>query len=236
MKKILFTWAAALGLAKTTAAQDSKEQTLEGNGKLVTREVPVTPFDALWASGIYELKLLQGSKESVKIEADENLQGLFEVRNEDNKLVIRMNTQEYTSVKTKNKVRVYVTFSSLKDVDLNTIGNVSSDAQLRFDNLQLKNRNVGNVDLSLTANKVDISNSSVGSIELRGKAGDAVVKNTGLGSLKAGGFVVQTMNIENSGMGTAEVNATRELKVKDNAMGTVRNRGAASRKPRKVEI
>jgi hypothetical protein len=237
MRKILFASALALGLAGTASAQDENRKTLEGNGKLVTREVTVSSFDALQASGVYELKLSQGSKESVKIEADENLQELFKVRNVGNKLVIEMKTEDNTNLKTKNKIRVYVTFNKLKAVELSTVGNVSSEAQLSFDNFQLKNRSVGNVDLSFTANKVDISNTSVGNVVLRGKADDAVVKNSGVGSLEAGSFLVQTMNIENTGIGSAEVNAARELKVKDSTMGKVKNKGAATvRRLNKVEI
>ncbi len=96
MKRILL--AAALStLATVSFAQDKKERTtLEGNGKLVTREVSVSSFEALKASGVYELKLSQGNKESVKIEADENLQELFEVKNEGAKLVIDMKKLENT--------------------------------------------------------------------------------------------------------------------------------------------
>lgn len=237
MRKIFFASAIALGLAGTAVAQNESQKTLEGNGKLVTREVPVSSFDALKASGVYELKLSQGSKESVKIEADENLQELFKVRNDGNKLVIEMDTKKSNNLKIKNKIRVYVTFSKLKSVDLSTVGNVSSEEQLSFDDLQLKNKSVGNVDLSFTANKVDISNSSVGNVVLRGKADNAVVRNSGVGSLEAGSFLVQTMNIENTGVGSAEVNAARELKVKDSTMGKVKNKGAAAaRRLNKVEI
>src|SRR6476659_8504906 len=72
-----------------------ENETLEGNGKLVTRDVPVSSFDALKASGVYELKLSQGAKEAVKIEADENLQDLFQVHNEGSKLIIDMKKLEH---------------------------------------------------------------------------------------------------------------------------------------------
>ena len=88
MRKILFI--ALCGFMICEAAIAQKQETLEGNGNLITREVPVTSFDALKASGIYELKLSQDDKETVKIEADENLQELFQVHNEGNRLIIDM--------------------------------------------------------------------------------------------------------------------------------------------------
>jgi hypothetical protein len=237
MRKIMFAAVAGIMFANASLAQEKKSETIEGNGKLVTRDVAVQSFDELKASGIYELKLSQGDKESVKIEADENLQDLFNVHNDGNKLVVEMKKLENKNLKTKNKMRVYVTFRKLKELDLSTIGNVASDEPLKFDDLEVNNKSVGHVDLDLTANKLDLTNTSVGNVKLSGKAQDAVVKNSGVGSLQAGTFVVQTMNIENSGVGSAEVNAEKNLKVKDSFLGKVRNKGAAPvRRMNKVVI
>lgn len=236
MRKLLLVALAGILLHQASTAQE-KHETLEGNGKLVTRDVPVSSFDALKASGIYELKLSQGSKETVMIEADENLQELFQVRNEGNKLVIDMKKMENKSLKSKNKMKVYVTFKKIKEMELSTVGNVGSEEQLAFDDLDMKNKSVGNVDLKLTANKIDLKNTSVGNVKLSGKAQDAVVKNSGVGSLEAGSFLVQTMNIENTGIGSAEVNAEKDLKVKDSFMGKVKNKGNAPvRKMNKVRV
>ncbi len=43
----------------------------------------------------------------------------------------------------------------------------------------------------------------------------------------AASFVVQKMDIENTGVGSAEVNAEKELKVKDSFLGKVINKGNA---------
>jgi Putative auto-transporter adhesin, head GIN domain len=231
---------AALALAATVSltgwAQKNNSETLEGNGNLVTREVAVSSFSELKASGVYELKLSQGNKEGVKIEADENLQDLFQVKNEGNRLVIDMKKLENKNLKTKNKMRVYVTFKSLKELELSTVGNVSSEERLSFDNLELRTKSVGNVDLNLTANKVDLNNKSVGDVKLSGQAQDAVFVNKGVGSLKASDFVVQTLDIDNSGVGSAEVNATKTLKVKDSMLGKVKNKGTATARRMNKEV
>jgi len=236
MRKIFLLALSALILNRASIAQE-KQETLEGNGKLVTRDVNVSPFDALKASGVYELKLSQGSKETVRIEADENLQDLFQVRNDGSKLIIDMKKLEDKNLKTKNKMRVYVTFKKIKELELSTVGNVGSEDQLTFDDLDMENKSVGNVDLKLTANKIDLQNKSVGNLKLSGKAQNAVFKTSGVGSLEAGSFVVQTMNIENSGIGHAEVNAEKDLKVKDSFLGKVKNKGTAQvRKMNKVRV
>ncbi len=237
MRKMLFALTIGAIFNQSATAQNSKSETLEGNGNLVTKDVAVSSFSELKASGVYELRLSQGDKESVKIEADENLQYLFEIKNEGNKLVIDMKKLKNINLKSKNKMRVYVTFKSLTDIELSTVGNVKSEKELTFTDLELDSKSVGNIDLNFTANKLAVTNTSVGNMTLSGKAGSAIVKNSGVGNFEADDLVVQTMNIENSGIGNAHVNAEKELKVKDSFLGKVKNKGAAPmRKSNKVVI
>lgn len=236
MRKMIIAVAVSATLIQTSGAQN-KSETIEGNGKIVTRDIPVQSFSKLKASGVYELKLSQGNKESVKIEADENLQELFQVKNEGNKLVIDTKKMKNTNLKSKSKMRVYITFKNLTDLELSTVGNVKSEGSLAFEDLELDTKSVGNIDLQLTANKLNVTNAGVGDVTLSGKAQNTVMKNSGVGSVHAGEFVVQTMNIDNSGVGSAEVNAAKELKVKDSFLGKVKNKGNATmKKTKKVVI
>ena len=235
MRKVFFGLASLAMLS--AGAQKKGKETIEGNGKSVSRDVTVSAFDALQASGIYELKLSQGDKEGVTITADENLQEYFTVKNEGSKLVIDMSRMKNKNLKNKGTLKVHVTFKKLRELDLRMVGNVASEKSLSFDALELKNQSVGNVDLQLSARKLELDNESVGNVKLSGQAREAVVRNEGVGNLKAGNFVVQEMDIENSGVGNAEVHAEKTLKVKDCFMGKVSNKGAAPmRKMNKVRV
>jgi hypothetical protein len=236
MSKTILVTAAIVSFAKAVLAQKQNTETVEGKGKLVTKEIPVSSFESLKASGVYELKLSQGSKEAVKIEADENLQPYFNVHNEGKQLVIEMKDIKNKNWKVKDKVRVYVTFKNLKALDLGMVGNVAADAPLSFADLDITNKSVGKINLDLTATTLNLKNNSVGEVKLAGKAQNAVVTNHGVGNLQAGGFVVQTMSIDNSGVGGAEVNAEKELKVKDNMLGRVKNKGTAPVKKNKTVV
>lgn len=224
MRKFLL--AAVVSLVGNASFAQDKNETIEGNGNVVTRDVAVSSFDALKASGLYELKLSQGSTESVKIEADENLQDYFTVKNEGSKLVI--NTDKLNNKNSgKLKLKVYVTFKQLKTLELSTLGNVKSEGNLSFDDLKFSTNSVGNVDLKLTANKVSLNNQGVGNVTLSGKAQNAVFRHEGVGSLNAGDFAVQTVDIKKIGVGNSEVNAEKELKAEDSFTGKIKNRGAA---------
>ena len=205
-----------------------KEPKIEGSGNIVTKEVTVQPFDQLEASGVFNVVLTQGAKESVKIEAEDNLQPLFEVKNDGSKLMVDMKKDSHFN--SKKKMTVYITFKNLKSMDLKMVGNVSSEGNLNFGDLSLANKSVGSVDLVLNAQRLDIKNKSVGNLKLSGKANNAVIRSNSVGAIKASDLLVQTMDIDNDGVGSAEVNAVKELKVKDSFLGKVKNAGSATAK------
>lgn len=199
---------------------------VEGSGNVVTKEFSVQSFDHLNVSGVFSVLLSQGNKEEVKIEADDNLHAYFEVKNEGSKLTVTM--KKDVNISTKKKMKVYITFKKLKEMDLKTVGDISSDKTLSFENLKIDNKSVGAVDLKLNAATVEINNKSVGDVKLSGKADNVTIKNKSVGSIKAADFAVQKMDIDNDGVGSAEVNAEKEIKVKDSFLGKVTNKGAAT--------
>lgn len=217
--------------AATVMAQ--KEVTLEPSGKIITKEVSIKSFDGIRAEGLYELVLLQGDKESVKIEADDNMMDIFLVKNEGSTLVITMpelkNNIHFNDDKKDKTIRwkVYVVFKQLKNLDVAVIGNVGCTSLLKVDAFTLNSKNIGNVSLKLNADKLTVNNKGVGNIILLGNATDASIKNKGVGEFEGGGLLVQTMNIDNSGIGNANVNVAKSLSIKQSFLSKVNNKGNA---------
>ena len=239
MRKNLFLMLAITAIGLSTMAQkndkyDDKDR-IEGSGNVITKDINVKPFDELNASGVFNLQLSQGDKESLKIEADDNLMDLFIVENEGSTLKISM--KKNSNFNSKKQLKVYVTFKTLKSMNLGMVGGTSSDEKLKFADLKLKNQSVGSVSLNMTLQTLNMENQSVGSVKLEGSAENAIVKNSSVGSINAGNFVVQKMEIDNTGVGSATVNAEKELKYSDSFLGKVSNRGnAIVKKKNKVVI
>jgi hypothetical protein len=230
MRNYLIAMSVAVLFVTAASSQDHENHDkdkprIEGSGNVITKEVNVNSFSELDVQGVFSVLLIQGNKEEVKIEADDNLQPLFDVKNVGSKLVISM--KKDANFNSKKGLKVYVTFKKLKTMELKTVGNISSDNNLNFDDLKISNKSVGSIDLKMTAQNLDVDNKSVGSVKLNGKAENAIIKNKGVGSVHAASFVVQKMDIDNSGVGSAEVNAAKELVVKDSFLGKVTNKGAA---------
>lgn len=232
MKKILFFTVAAMAGITMLKAQE----TIKPSGNIITRDVSVKPFKAIKANGLYELILTQGSTEAVKVETDDNLQKYIEVSNTGDTLLIdepamRNHNFNMTSAdgerEKKQHFKVYVTFKNINKLDIQTIGNVVADAPLTFDALEINDRSVGNIKLSLTAQKLMVTNKGVGTVTLSGNVANAIITNTGVGSFRGNALVVQTMNITNTGVGHADVNVVKSLIVKDSFLGKVKNSGPA---------
>ena len=239
MRKNLFLMLAITAFSFSMQAQkndkyDDKDR-IEGSGNVITKDISVNSFDELDASGVFNLQLSQGDKETLRIEADDNLMDLFIVENEGSTLTIKM--KKNSNFNSKKQLKVYVTFKTLKSMNLGMVGGTSSDEKLKFADLKLKNQSVGSVSLNMTLQTLNMENQSVGSVKLEGSAENAIVKNNSVGSINAGNFVVQKMDIENNGVGSATVNAEKELKYSDSFLGKVSNRGNATvKKKNKVVI
>lgn len=232
MKKIWMPVLLAATCCITAIAQNKK--TIEPSGKIITKEISVQPFDAITAKGLYELIISQGTTESVKIEADDNLMDFFSVKNNGNKLEIDMPLLKDKNIDFKDgtenkslKLKVYVTFKKIKSLDVAVIGNVRSETTLKTDAFRLDSKNIGNVVLKLTTDKLTVENKAVGNLTLSGTANNADVKNKGVGEFESGSLVVQTMNIDNTGVGNANVNVVKDLVIKETFLGKVNNKGAA---------
>lgn len=227
MRKMLLMLAfGAMLLPAAVNAQDEKRIEVVGSGNVTSRDIAVGSFSQLNVSGAFNLILAQGAKEAVKVEADDNLLELIEVNNSGSDLTLSM--KKNVNIKSSKKMNVYITFKQLKGLDLKTVGNVTTTGTLNFDDLQMHNKSVGNVDLKLSARSLNLENKSVGNLELEGKADNAVIRNKSVGNFRAAGFVVQTMEIDNTGIGNAEVNAEKSLKLKSSGLGKVKNKGAGS--------
>jgi hypothetical protein len=217
-----------------------KHKTVNPSGNIITRDVDVSSFNSVRAEGLYELVLLQGDKESVKIEADDNLQDLFKVSNDGGTLVIDMPELKNSNINFNDEdrhhklnLKVYVTFKQLSALNVGIIGTVRCTTPLKVDAFKIDSKNVGNIELQLNADKLTVTNKGVGNITLSGSATDAIITNAGVGKFDGENLIVQTMNIDNSGVGNADVHVEKDLKIKQSFLGKVENSGKA--KERKMD-
>ncbi len=94
------------------------------------------------------------------------------------------------------------------------VGTVRCTTPLKVDAFKIDSKNVGNIELQLTTDKLTVNNKGVGDITLTGSASDAIIINGGVGKFDGENLIVQTMDIDNSGVGNADVHVEKDLKIK----------------------
>lgn len=195
------------------------------SGKRVSRDIPVAAFEAIKAGGVVELNLVQSDKESVTVDADENLQGYIHIVN--NGKTLEIDTRKLNNKNIKGNWKLYVTvhFRNLNKLAISTVGHVKNEGTLKFGELDVDVSSVGNVALKLDAEHLKLSSSSVGNIELDGRAKKATMRNSSVGNVRAEDFKVGTLDISNSGIGNMDVNADNIASFQGSMLGKVRNKG-----------
>ncbi|MBK7157367.1 MAG: DUF2807 domain-containing protein [Ignavibacteria bacterium] len=200
-------------------------QEIKGNGDVTKETRSVASFDIIENDGVVNITLIQADIESVIVEADRNLLPVIITKVKDNTLFI--STKEGAEIEKSTKLNVYVSFRDLKKLELNSVGNLSSQNQLKLNNLEIENNSVGNIDLNLDCNKLNIESNSVGNTVLTGKVNDFKIELNSVGNLKAFDLVAQTLNIESNAVGNAEVNSQKEISISQNGMGNITYKGDA---------
>ncbi|RYY98062.1 MAG: DUF2807 domain-containing protein [Chitinophagaceae bacterium] len=226
MKKLLSFLLCLLSAGTLLAQNDAG---IQGSGNVTVREVPVGPFSKLEVGGMFAVVLAQGTREALAIEADDNLQELVEAAVDNGTLRVSMKHRKGKGLNLRGykKLVVHLTFRDLSFIKFSTMGRVSSEGSLRFNDLKIRNSSMGSIELDLKATHLDLLNEAMGSVTLKGSTPEAAIRHEGMGSIKAAGFVIDTLYIANKGMGSVEVNAVKQMVYQDSFMGKVRNVGPA---------
>lgn len=228
MKKItsLFVlWIAVLALSACNVnIQVGNNEVITGSGKVVTRQVEVSNFDAVLLSSIGDLTISQGDTESLTIEAEDNILAVLTQRVRGGQL--ELGAQPNTTITPTQPIRYTLVVKDLSKLELSGLGNASMDG-LTAGRLELNISGSGNMDLSnLKADDVRVSIGGLGSVKLTGEASALMVALDGSGNFNGGSLSVKTSNVSISGLGSATVWANESLDVSISGAGNLEYYGS----------
>lgn len=198
-------------------------QAVKGNGKVVKQERAIAAFSAIEIDGVLHVYLAQGDTESLTVEADENLLDIIETINKGNKLIVGL--KKGVEMKKAKRNNVYITLRNIDDLKINGVVQVESTTPITVGELDLDIGGVSNTNLDLRCDHLNAHADMVGSLTLRGQVKEANIKNKGVGSLKAFDLQVDKLTLNNSGVGSAEVSAQKEISINSSGVGSVRYKG-----------
>jgi hypothetical protein len=197
--------------------------TVHGSGVSATEVRPAAGFSSIDLAGIGQVRVEQTGRESVTVEAEDNLLPLLVTRVENGRLTLA--TKDNVNIRPTRPVVFHVTVARLEGVSVSGSGDVAIPS-LQTPKLSAHISGSGTVRVdALDTERVDGHISGSGSARLAGRADDVGLAISGSGSYHAAGLQCRSASITISGSGSASVNATRDLSVDVSGSGSVQYLG-----------
>ena len=188
----------------------------------------VSSFSRLSFSGVGELWLSQGERESLVIEADDEV--LSEIRSEVHGDTLHVGYKPIGILKmlfqAGKPIRINVTMVNIQEVVSSGAGNVHAPA-IRTPRLVVNTSGVGNVVIDqLVADELDAIISGTGSITVAGKARQQRLSLSGVGSYRTGEMESQTALVTIAGTGSALIWTGESLEARLSGVGSLEYYGS----------
>ena len=192
-----------------------------GSGNVIREERKVSSFNGIDVSGAFDIKLTQGTTNSVIVEADDNLMALIRTEVRGNTLVI----DNKKPISHSKSLKVFITFTELKTIDLSGAVNIESQGKLTMPELSISGSGASDGKLDMDVQRLGIDCSGGSKLRLTGSAKDVDVEVSGAVDLFAFDFPAENYKLSISGAGKAEINVSKNLKVDISGAASVRYKG-----------
>lgn len=223
--KTVFTALLAI-ISFTTFAQPWKK--IEGNGNLTKSVRTVGNYTAISSGGSWDVIISYGTDKDVIIEADENLMSYIITEVKGDKLTIK--TDNYINLKSKNRIKVYVSLTKVTGIALAGSGNITGVGNFTNDDkTTFSVAGSGNINLDFKSiERVGISIAGSGNVILKGKTDALGVSIAGSGDAICKDLLADDVKVSIAGSGSSKVNASNSLKVSVVGSGDVYYTGSVT--------
>jgi hypothetical protein len=185
---------------------------LRGSGTILSEDRAVSDFQAIDFSGTGKLTIVQGEREALTIEADDNLLPYITSKVSNGTLKIEVKEGAWRPIPHPTQPVHYTVYvNKLARLEMAGAGEVYM-AALHADDLELSSSGVDTISINdLTATDLAVQMSGAGSVKLAGRVTTQNVQIGGLGNYDAADLESQDAHVTLSGAGSATVWAQTEL-------------------------
>jgi len=221
MKSLKIILITLMCLSLSSCINGQIRKTVSGNGNVVKKERPADSFNGIRVSSGMDVYLKQGDKESISVEADENLHEyiITEVK------AGTLHVYSDANIRDSKMQRVYVTMKEITTVKTSSAGDIIGEAPLKCGDIEIGASSAGNIKLELTARKIEVDLSSSGDITLSGEAEIMEADLSSAGDLEASNLKVKEAEVSASSAGDARVFVTDKLTARASSAGDIAYKG-----------
>jgi len=200
----------------------------KGNGNVQTENREIDSFSAISASHGLNVYLVQGDKETVRVEADENLLSLIVTKVKGTELILK--TTE--NIRRAKKLDVYVTLVNVNEINVSSGCDLESNGIIKTDHLDISVSSGADAKLQVEGNEISCSVSSGADAVLSGKANFFYGKSSSGSDLKAKELIATNCKAKASSGGDVSVYASESIEANASSGGDVSYYG----NPSKVDV
>lgn len=196
-----------------------KPNKVEGSGHIAKEERPVSDFSRVYLRGGAELNVTQGDRESLSIEADDNILPL--IGSEVTRGTLSIGPKDRKELRPSQAPKINLAVKKLEGLTLS--GAVTLKASgLTAAKLDVTTNGAVKIAVdALTADELIVCMSGSGDCTLAGRADTQTIQVSGAGEYRAGKLEGKSVTLTISGSGHAVVRATEKLDVKIMGKGVV---------------
>ncbi len=194
-------------------------------------ERAVSGFDRVVLKDIGEVTITQGERETLWIEAEEDVLPRIQTDVIDGRLVISVKGDWFNRLSvglgqlSSGPIRLNLQMRQVTGLEVLGAGKMRAE-RLDAPNLSLQLSGAGSIEIGgLTSNDLRVNLSGAGKIELEGNAEAQEVELSGTGSYQALRLETKHGKVHVSGVGGAAVNVSGELDVRISGLGGVQYKG-----------
>jgi len=198
-------------------------------GKIEDRHL--TGFHAVDAGGSFDVYITQGSSESVKVEAPDEI--ISHIITEVDNGVLRVYNKNDRNFHwgdvfgNHKKIVVYIVAKDLNSIAVSGSGDVYFKEGIRAESMKLRVSGSGDMYGRLEVKNLETGVSGSGDVKLGGHAENSAVNVSGSGDYEARGLVTVNTIVHVSGSGDASINASNSVSASVSGSGDVRYTGGA---------
>lgn len=197
---------------------------VKGNGHVITKSFVQKGFKDIEASSDLEVHLIQGPEYNIKIEGEENIIKLMDVKMEGD--VLKVGMQDNVSINTSHPLKVFITAPEFREIEGSGACSFTTDGKLTSaTDVKVELSGACELRMDIDAAKVAVDASGATEINIKGKTRDFSVDASGASSIHCYELLTENTTLEISGGGDAEVFASQSLTVSISGAGDVKYKG-----------
>lgn len=160
----------------------------------------------------------------MKIDAEENILELIQVRTEGDELKISF--KDNINVSPTKDIKIYITAPDFRNLEASGACNFISQGSIKGNVIALNLSGASNSQLEVDANKLEVDASGASEISLKGKTAYLSIEGSGSTEIHSFPLLSEHTKVNLSGAGDAEVYAAQSLDVEISGAGDVKYKGS----------